>query len=323
MRRRESEPFMNIVFFGSSEFSIAALKACMETPNRVVQVITTPEKKRGRGQKVSATLVQNFAVQSGLPIAAPSTLKDEALLNTVRTLKPDLFVCSSYGKLIPSAWLQVPSRLCINVHPSLLPKYRGAAPLNWPILNGDRETGLSLAEITSKLDAGDIFFQERLEIPPEMDSGQLSGILADKSYGALIKLFERIAAGQIDRTPQDDAASSYARMIVKKDGLIQWQQSAAEISRKVRGLVPWPRAYTLFQGEPLQILRARACEGAFPDGAPGELVAVQKDGSGIIRTADGCLQVFEVKPAGKSQMNAADFVRGRRLAPGYRFQSIR
>ena len=307
---------MTVIFFGSSEFSIAALKACLDFPLRILKVITTPDRKKGRGLKEMPTPVRIFAEERKLPVAAPENLKSGELIQEIQNLKPELFVVSSYGKIIPSAWLKIPSRYSLNVHPSLLPKHRGAAPVNWPILNGEKETGLSIADITNRLDAGDLFYQKKISIEPQDDSQILTSKLAALSCDALKSLFEKIKNGEtLNRTPQNEAQSSYARKLSKEDGQIQWTKSAEEIWNQSRGLVPWPSASFVFQNETVQILKSRV-ESAEAKSIPGKIIKIQKEGPVFIQTGNGILALETLKPSGKKEMSAAEFIRGRRLAEG-------
>ena len=307
---------MRIIFFGSSEFSLPSLQACLDSKNEVLLVITTPDRKKGRGLKESPTPVKRKAQENRIPCETPETLKSPELIEKVKSLTPDLFVVASYGKLIPSAWLKIPSKLCVNVHPSLLPKYRGAAPLHWPILNGDSETGLTLAEVTDKLDAGDIFFQTRIPIPPDADSETLSRRLAHLAYDALLQLFPKIEAGAYSRTPQEESLSTYAPKLKKEDGVMNWTRSAREIHHQIRGLLPWPGASFECRGEAVWVLKSRVADPELKAAEPGEILQIGKSGAIVVQTGMGTLAVDKVKPAGKKEMSAADFARGRRLAPG-------
>lgn len=308
-----------IVFFGSSEFSLEALKACLETRRKVGLVITTPDRPKGRGLKFQPTPVRLFCEQNQIPFEAPDKLKDESLIARVKSLNPDFFAVSSYGKIIPSSWLTIPKQLALNVHPSLLPKYRGAAPLNWPILNGDDETGISIAEVTSQLDAGDIFYQKRIPLSEEMNSESLSSGLAELSKEALMTVFSQIETKTLSRTPQIEAASTYARKLTKEDGRIDWKKSAAEISRLARGLLPWPGAHSVFRDEPILILKAKTETLSGSPLAPGQITEIDKNGLLKIQTGEGILAIESLRPAGKKDMSGADFARGRRLSPGSSF----
>lgn len=310
---------MPIVFFGSSEFSIASLKACLDSGIQVSLVITTPDVQKGRGLQTQPTPVKILAEKNNLPVIDPQKLKNTEILENVKKISPDYFVVASYGKMIPSDWLKIPAKLAINVHPSLLPKYRGAAPINWPILNGDTETGLSLAEVTDKLDAGDIFYQKKFPLSENDNAQTLGKKLEDASYEALKQTLLKLKAGETPpRTAQDETESCYARKLAKEDSAILWSRSALEINRQIRGLQPWPGTSTFFQGLPVQILEAKVSENTSA-GKPGTIVHILKQ-SFSVQTGKGSIEILRVKPAGKSEMSAGDFARGKRLEPGALFQ---
>ena len=310
---------MTIVFFGSSEFSLASLRACIDSGITISLVITTPDVQKGRGLQTLSTPVKIFALKSNLPVIDPPKLKNEEILAQVKKISPDYFVVASYGKMIPSDWLKIPKILAINVHPSLLPKYRGAAPINWSILNGDEETGLSLAEVTNKLDAGDILYQKSFKIDDGETALTLGKKLEDISYTALKETLLKLNAGETPhRTVQDDSKSCYARKLTKEDASIPWNSSAEEISLQIRGLQPWPGTSTFFQSQQVQIVEAKVLE---TDSAlkPGVICQVLKQ-SFTVQTGKGEIEILRVKPAGKNEMSAGDFARGKRLQPGDFFQ---
>ncbi len=309
---------MKIIFFGSSEFSIEALKACLASEHEVVMVISTPDQKKGRGLKLVPTVVKILAEQKGLPVETPDNLKDEILRTRVAALKPDFFVVSSYGKFIPANWLKIPAVVALNVHPSLIPLYRGASPVNGPILNGDTETGVTIMEVTSKLDAGDIFAQEHYPLDARVDAEKLETELAHLSYRVLQNVFEKLEAGKLTRTPQKEAQATYAGKLTKEAGLISFQDAAVVLDRKIRGLKPWPGTYILFEKEPLLILEGEAV-GQTGAQAPGTLLAVHPDGSADVAAGEGVLKIRIVKPSGKKAMPVAAFIHGRRLKPGFVF----
>lgn len=312
---------MPIVFFGSSEFSLPSLRACIDSGIPVKLVVTTPDTKKGRGLHSAPTPVKVYAQSQNLPVIAPEKLRNPEILESVKKLSPDYFVVASYGKIIPADWLKVPAKLAINVHPSLLPKYRGAAPINWPILNGDPETGLCLMEVVDKLDAGDVFFTQKIPIGPHDDSISLGCKLSELSYPAVKNLLASLEKGNpVPRMPQNEADMTYARKLTKQDGVIDWKLPAGVLERRVRGLLPWPGAYTFFEGQVLQILKAGPAAGISGNGMPGETVQVTKQGIAV-QTGAGPLELLRVKPAGKAEMSGADFARGRRLAPGFRFSA--
>lgn len=313
---------MKIIFFGSSEFSISSLQACIDSKHEVLLVVTTPDRKKGRGLEEFPTPVKIFAQKQELPVESPEDLKYPAILDKARSLHPDLFVVASYGKFIPGSWLKIPSKVCLNVHPSLLPKYRGAAPLHWPILNGDRETGISIAEVTHQLDAGDIFFQKMIPIEAATTSEHLSTELAQIGGQALREVFRRIEEGKLTRTPQEESRSSYARKLAKEDGKIDWSKPADEISRQVRGLLPWPVAFFLFRNEIVQVRRVRMTEETSGPAKPGEIVEIRKQGPMKVQTGKDLLTLEILQPAGKKEMSAAEFAHGRRLQAGDRLNVL-
>lgn len=315
----KSRLFMNLIFFGSSEFSLEALKACLASEHQVQLVITTPPQKKGRGLKLTPTVVQEFCEKNHIPFEAYATLKNPEYLTKIKNLKPDLLVVSSYGKLIPSDWLKVPAQYALNVHPSLLPKYRGASPLNWPIINGDSETGISIAEVTPKLDAGDIFYQEGFPLTRDMNSDLLSHKLAELSKKALQIIFEQMKKGPLHRTPQNDAQSTYARKLEKEDAYLDLTQDAITLESRIRGLKPWPGSSIQCEGEPLKIIEAVAELNA-PKLSPGTLI---DKGEFLMAAGKGALKIKKVQPAGKKEMSAADFLRGKHLEKGFVFTSLK
>ena len=309
---------MTVIFFGSSEFSLAALKACLDSGHKVLTVITTPDKGKGRGLKETPNPVRLFCQGHGLPVEAPGTLKEQNLIQKMGALKPELFVVSSYGKIIPSPWLALPTRVALNVHPSLLPLYRGAAPVNWPLLNGDRETGVSIAEVTSELDAGDLFCQIRFPLDEGMDAVNLSKRLAELSAKALQQVFNDLAAGGLERKPQGSARATYARKLTKEDGCLDWKRSSVDIHNQIRGLLPWPATTTQAGEDPLIVLHSQV-ESKEGRGQPGELLAADRQGFLRVQTGLGVLHLDRVKPAGKREMSGCDYANGRRLQPGFVF----
>lgn len=304
---------MSLIFFGSSDFSIHALKACLDNGQEIALVITTPPQKKGRGLQESVTPVQEFSESNKIACIAPASLKDPEVFFKVQNLKPDLFVVSSYGKMIPTAWLKIPARYTLNVHPSLLPKYRGAAPIHWPIILGDEETGVSIAEVTPELDAGDLFYQTKVPIPLESNAETMTESLGKISADALKSLFQKLKKGELTRQPQNHALTNYARKLTKDDGRINWQRSAVQLHNQIRGLAPWPRAFFIWNGEPVQILQSSL--GPSAAGTPGTLVSVTSH-SIQIQTGKGILSLEKVKPSGRKEMSGGDFARGQRFAPG-------
>lgn len=306
---------MKIVFFGSSDFSLHALEACIDSGCEVALAVTTPDRKKGRGLQLAPTPVKMACQQRGIAVLAPEKLGEPQAIDPVRRAAPDLFVVSSYGKFLPSSYLKIPATASLNVHPSLLPRYRGAAPINWPIINGDEETGVTIMEVTNKLDSGDIFFQARVPISARSDSAGLAKDLGRVSYDALRRVIDLAANGELKRAPQDEALATYARKLKKEDGRISFDRPAGELDRLIRGLQPWPGVYMEAGGITLAILKAEPVSDVRRE-KPGTLLGIGKDGSVEIATGQGLLRIHLLKPAGKKEMTAAEFVRGRRWTPG-------
>ena len=266
------------------------------------------------------TPVKLFAEAKGLSVDAPERLKDSQSYEHVQSLEPDLFVVASYGKFIPSAWLSIPKKLSINVHPSLLPKYRGASPINRPVINGDKETGISIIEVTSKLDSGDIFAQVHYPLDDRMDAETLSEELAKLSYDLVRDVLKQIENEKLKRIRQNEADATYAEKLTKGEGQMRFQNTATSLSRLIRGLKPWPGTYITFKHEPLHILKAEPLQEDCHE-KPGTFVRTDHDQAILVATGQGLLRILKVKPAGKKEMTGADFVRGQHLKPGYNFSS--
>lgn len=303
---------MKIVFFGSDEFSIKALEACLHSGVELAQVVTTSPKKKGRGLKLESSEVFDYCQTKNLPVIEYPTLRDPKVAQGLIALRPDIFVVASYGKLIPNNLLEIP-KYRLNVHPSLLPKYRGAAPIHWPILNGDKETGVTILDIAEKLDAGDIYYQEKIAIDPRVNASELASELARFSYGILKKVLKQVTDGQLRGTPQNESEATFAPLLSKHDGELSLAAMVAEeIDRKVRGLQPWPGTYCFIKGERVALLETDLPKETTTE-KPGTLLSIGKDGSIQVATRHGILRILKVKPEGKKSMTAADFARGRRL----------
>ncbi|HTL48504.1 MAG TPA: methionyl-tRNA formyltransferase [Verrucomicrobiae bacterium] len=311
---------MSLVFFGSDEFSLAALNACLESPHPVALVVTTPPQKKGRGLVLSPSPVEIFARSKNIPVIAPPDLKDSAVLEQIKQLDPELFVVSSYGKYIPSAYLSVPKIAPLNIHPSLVPRYRGSGPIQWALLNGDTETGVSIIEVAKKLDGGDIFAQVRIPIDPREDHLSLEKKLSDLSRQMLRSMLKNIDKEPLQRCVQKESEAVYARKLTREDGLLRFDESAEVLDRKVRALKPWPGTYVMIEGGRLGILETDV-EPAGEAAAPGTLVKIESDRSLCVATESGRLKLRQVQPEGKKPMSGADYANGRRLKPGHVFHS--
>ena len=307
---------MKIIFFGSDEFSIKALEACLHAPGmELALVVTTPPQKKGRGLKLEPSEIFGYCQAKNLPVIEYPTLREFKVAQELLDLRPDIFVVASYGKLIPSNLLEIP-KYRLNVHPSLLPKYRGAAPIHWPILNGDKETGVSIIDIAEKLDAGDIYCQEKIPIDPRTDAAELASELARFSYGVLKKVLAQVKDGQLRGAPQNEVEATLAPQLSKQDGELSFSTMTADaMDRKVRGLQPWPGTYCFIKNERIALLETDL-PGTATTEKPGTLLAIEKEGGIQVATQNGILKILKVKPEGKKSMSAADFARGKRFRVG-------
>lgn len=309
---------MNIVFFGSSEFSIPVLSA-LASKHSVVLVVTTPEKKKGRGQKISGTVVKDFALSQKLPVVEPEKLSDPTVVDQMKCLSPDFMVIASYGKLIPSSIFTLPKIAALNVHPSLLPKHRGASPIQRALLEGDEKTGVSIAEITKDLDAGDLFAQIETPIGIHENASQLSQRLSQLSSELLLRVIDQGKAGILKRTPQDSSQSSYAKKVAKEEGRIDWNQSNKIIHNQVRAYFPSPGAFTFFNEKRLKISETELIPDAGHNFAPGSIVSINSQGI-IVQAKQDQIRLKRVQLEGRNEISAYEFALGQRLKKEDRFQ---
>lgn len=305
---------MKIIFFGSDDFSIKALEACLHAGEEISLVVTSPAKRKGRGLHFEPTDVSRYCQLKNIPSAEFANLRDPQVMKTLLLLGPDVFVVASYGKLIPADLLTIP-KYRVNVHPSLLPKYRGASPINFPILKGDEDTGVTILDISEKMDAGDIYLQETFKLPSRINTLDLSNQLAALSYGMLKKVLQQIKEGKLQGVSQNEKEATFAPQLAKGDGAISFDMSADTIDRKVRGLQPWPGCFFFVKGERIGLLETNLPE-IVTDQDAGTILSLEKEGGMNIATGKGVLMLGRVKPEGKNEMSASDFAHGRHLLPG-------
>lgn len=306
------------VFMGTPEFALPTLQGLLSAGVDLCAVFTQPDRPRGRGKLLAPPPVKEMAVAHGLPVFQPQKLRDPAVVETLRSLRPDLIVVVAYGQILPASILDIPRYGCINVHASLLPRYRGAAPINKAIVDGEQVTGVTTMLMDVGLDIGDMLVKRATEIGIEETAGQLHDRLALLGREAMAETLRRLCEGTLRPEPQDDAQSSYAPMMKKEDGRIDWRHPARDIHNLVRGLSPWPGAFTSWNGQMLKLGRTLAEEG--PDAEPGTVVAA--DGCGVcIACGQGVLRVRELQLAGKKKLPAGDFLRGASLSVGTRLET--
>ena len=306
-----------IVFFGTPAFAIPSLCALLDGPDAVVGVVCQPDRPAGRGQRPHAPPVKEVALAHGLPVAQPDKLRSGDFPATFAGWNPDLAAVTAYGRILPPALLAQPRHGCINVHASLLPKYRGAAPIQWALLRGEETTGITIMQMNERMDEGDILLQRATRIAPGETFGELQERLATLGAAALMDALAELAAGTLQPRAQDHSAHTLAPPIKKEQGRIDWTRPAEEIARAVRAFNPWPTAYTTFNGRLLKIHRAHARQARAPRGVPGGVTTI---GDAIeVACGEGSLAIEELQLEGRKRLRADEFTRGFEIAAGARF----
>jgi methionyl-tRNA formyltransferase len=301
---------MRIIFFGTPEFALPSLHALLQSGEEVVAVVTQPDKKKGRKSVSLPPPVKELAVGKGLNVLQPVNIKDQVFTDELRSMNPEIIIVVAYGKILPLKILQLPLHGCINLHASLLPKYRGAAPIQWAIINGEKITGNTTMLMDEGLDTGDILLQEEIELSCDDSAETLSKKLAESGASLLIKTIAKIKDRSITPIPQT-GTPSYAPFLRKKDGKIVWTKTSQEIFNFVRGMYPWPGAYCYLEKERIKITRVKVLEGS------GKAGRIEKAGKElIVGTGEGLLSVIELQPEGKKPMTANAFLQGRRVKEG-------
>lgn len=308
---------MRLVFMGSGRFAFPALEALRGAGHEVLAVVTQPDREHGRGLKLAPPPLKPVALALGLRVLQPSRIREPEVASLLCDLAAELHVVVAYGQILPKAVLAIPPRGTINVHASLLPSYRGAAPIQWAIANGETETGVTTMLLDEGLDTGPTLLQRRAPLGPEDTAGTLEQRLAMLGAQVLVETLEGLASGTVTPTPQDDARASRAPLLKKDDGRVRWAEPAPALERKVRAFQPWPGAQTSIGGRALKILKARVESQAA--GEPGSVVAV--DGEGLVVACGGCsrLRLVMVQPESRRAMPAAGFAAGARIRPGHHF----
>ena len=299
---------MRILFMGTPEFAVASLRRLVEDGHEICGVFTQPDKPKNRGHKLAFSPVKEYALAQNLTVYQPLTMKDGAALETVRQLSPELIVVAAYGKILPEDLLNTPPFGSINVHSSLLPKYRGAAPINWAILKGESVTGVSIMYMAKELDAGDVILQLETPIGAEETAQELTERLADLGAQALSQAVEAIAAGTASRTPQDGSQMTYAPMLSRELSPIDWSRSAREIDCQIRGLIPWPCAAADIAGRHFKVYRT--APGRETDQAPGTVLSAGKAGIEVACGDGRSLFITELQAEGGKRMAAGAYLLG-------------
>jgi len=317
---------MRIIFMGTPDFAVPSLKALVDAGHEITGVVTQPDRPKGRGQKLAPPAVKVAGVEEGLTIYQPEKIKTDEFIDTLRELSPELIVVAAFGQLLSREILELPGFGCINVHASLLPKYRGAAPIHWAVINGESETGVTIMQMDVGLDTGDMILGDTIPITADDTTGTVHDRLSQLGADLLVKAVEQISSGKVHRVPQDHTQASYAPLLTRDLEKIDWSRSSFEIFNLVRGLNPWPGAFTLIGDKILKIWSAKACTtdpipGPVPELSqfkPGEVLGHIPEVGFAVATGNGCIALTEVQLQGSKRMRAEEFMRGHNITRGVR-----
>lgn len=306
---------LRVIFMGTPQFACPTLQRLIDRGDEIPAVVTQPDRPKGRGQKSVPPPVKELAERHGLPVLQPIKVRAPEFIESVREMNPDVVVVVAFGQILPKALLEIPRYGCINVHASLLPRYRGAAPLNWCVINGEIETGVTTMLMDVGLDTGDMLLKKATPIDPDEDTSSLHDRLSLIGADLLNETLDLLVQGKLVPEKQDEALSCYAPMLKKEDGLIDWTRDARTIRNLVRGMSPWPGAFTYLDGKLVKVYRTRIGEG---EGAPGTVIAAGRDGIEVA-CGGGSLLLDELQLEGKKRLPVRDFLAGCRIAPGTAF----
>ncbi len=308
---------LRVVYFGTPEFAVPTLEALIESRHAVVALVSQPDRPRGRGQQVAHTPTRRVADAHGIPVLQPTRLKDEVFLEALRPYAPDIGVVAAYGRILPDALLELPRLGMVNVHASILPAYRGAAPIHRAVMAGDEETGVTIMRVVSELDAGAMLDVARVPIGADETSPDVERRLAALGAERLLAVLDQLAEGRAVETAQDHQAATYAPKIAREEGRVDWSRPARELHNRVRGLQPWPLVSTLIAGHRCLLHATRPEPSAAVPGNATPGTVLSADGTGmLVATGDGALRILALQPEGKRVMSAREFLAGRRVEPG-------
>ncbi len=313
---------MKLIFMGTPEIALPSLEAIHQSHNSIIAVFTQPDRASGRGRKIKQSPVKNWAQKVGIPIFQPEKLRGTDSERTIAERKPDCIVAVAYGLILPKNILDIPPFGCVNLHFSLLPKYRGAAPVNWAIVRGERETGITTFFMNEKMDEGDILLQEKVKILKHERADSLSKRLADIGAPLLLKTLDQIEKEQLKGSPQDHSQASYAPIIKKEDGRIDWGKTATDISQMVKGLYPWPGTFSTIRSRIIKIIEAypeSLSSKVMGEIKEGSVVSLEKDSIRVLCGKGEILSIKSVQPEGKKEMVAREAINGRYVRVGDRF----
>ena len=306
---------MRIVFMGTPDFSVGTLEAILAAGHQVAAVVTQPDKPKGRGKALQATPVKEAALAHGLTVYQPRKVREDSFLEELKKINPDVIVVVAFGQIIPRTILELPKFGCINVHASLLPKYRGAAPIQWAVIDGEEVSGVTIMRMDAGLDTGDMLSKVEIPLAEDETGGSLFDKLSEAGARQLVQTLDRLEDGTVQPEKQpEESPTGYARMITKADGLIDWTKDAKSIERLIRGLNPWPSAFTRLEGKNLKIWKA-AVQEQDSGLAPGTVISAGREGLSV-QTGQGRLNILELQLEGKKRMEADAFLRGCTLETG-------
>nr|WP_078787175.1 methionyl-tRNA formyltransferase [Eubacterium ruminantium] len=304
---------MKVVYMGTPEFAVNALRRIHEEGYDIIGCFTQPDKQKGRSSKLIAPPVKVCAEEFGILVFQPEKIREEEYVEKLRSLNPDVIVVAAFGQILPESILNIPKYGCINIHASLLPKYRGAAPIEWAVIDGEKETGVTTMYMEKGLDTGDMIEKAVTEIGADETAEELRSRLADMGAELIISTLKNVISGNCSREKQDDSKSNYAVMLKKEMGKVDWNDPADKIERLIRGLQPWPVVYATLNDKNLKIYAA-SVEGD-RDGEPGEIVEVTKKNF-VVKCGSGSLRIKSVQPEGKKRMDSVAFLNGNKIEPG-------
>jgi methionyl-tRNA formyltransferase len=305
---------MRVIFMGTPSLAVSIMRAIHENNHEIIAIVTQPDRPRGRGRQIGISPVKELAMGLRLPIIQPETTKDKVFIGEVKRMFPDLIVVAAYGLMLTKDLLDIPPLGCINVHASLLPKYRGAAPIQWAIANGERRTGITIIKMDEGMDTGDILLAQEVQIGDDDTAQSLHDTLAQVGAKLIIKAMDRLNRGTLRPIPQYHREATYAPLLKKEDGLIDWSKDARDIFNRIRGFSPWPGAFTHLRGLRLKIVSAKIITGEGRERA-GRVVQAGPEGV-MVATGKGYLLIKEVQLEGRKRMSAGEFIIGNEIPPG-------
>jgi len=313
---------LNVIFMGTPEFAKKSLESLVETGHNILLAVVQPDKPKGRGMKLIFPPVKEYSLSKGIDVVQPLALKDEVFIENIKNLKPDVIVVVAYGRMLPRAVLDIPRLGCINVHASLLPKYRGAAPIQWPIINGDKITGITTMYMDAGLDTGDMILKKEIKIEEDDTLETMHDKLAEAGGKLIAETLRQIENSTAPRIPQNESQATFTRQIKKEDGLINWKDSSEKIRNQVRGYNPWPGAFTFYENKLLKLWKVEqvTCE---KEVEPGTILEADARKGLVVSTGNGALKIFELQSEGSRRMTIEEYLIGHRMTAGEKFLSER